>query len=205
MADNSRLSFKFSFYKRLHLSVIFFAVCCVLSAVTYFGVEIYKDRKAKAEIQENTPQLALDSWQKDLSAFYEKRGIYPLNLRDLEIYIWNTGDKLKPSRLKNGENYYLLNNYLYLYKSDGKIVSLWAIPQGKLKNDSSTNYMLLTPKAYHLWKGPALSDEDIDRIPERVIPLDIDMAKLGMTKQSSETSQSQTDSKNSIFKPFWKK
>ena len=205
MADKSRLSFKFSFYKRYHFSV-FFMVFMVFAAVgCAIAVEVIKDRRARARIEAITPRESLDSFQKDIKIFYQKTGRFPSDLSDLENRVWNrkNNSQNKSSLLKNGKNLFLLKNYLYIYRSDKKVVGLWAIPRGKLREDYSSYFMLITPDRVIRFQGPALSDADMDQIPQRIVPLDTEMAMLGMSKQSEHLEEK--TKKKSIFTPIWQK
>lgn len=204
MSEKARFSFQFSFHRRMHLSYILLAVLALTALISSIAVKVIVERRERLLTEQITPKLNTERWHKDLLLYHDKTGKFPSNFRELEILIWNNGDAKKESLLTNGENLYVFDNYMYLYYADGangQICSLWAVPIGEKKSEANTFLVLLTPKSYQTWKGLPLSDNDLDRIPKKAIPLDTELARLGMSKQIADNPTNSQPAKN-ILKQF---
>ncbi|HZF38908.1 MAG TPA: hypothetical protein VE715_08795 [Blastocatellia bacterium] len=61
--------------------------------------------------------------------------------------------------------------------------AIWAIPFGPQRHYASTFFVVLSPDWIRSWKGRAMSDEEIARIP--AIPSPTDLAELKMREMPS--------------------
>lgn len=165
---------------KLHLSVITFILMFVTAVVVSILALVLNNRKTAAD----APQLALNTLLKSVLAHQKQEGRFPKDFAELEFNIWNKKNAAAPSRLYDGKTLYLDRNYLYVYYGEAQTCAIWAIPQGKHREEANTVYLLITPNKQEMWRGAALSQEEVNLIPHTAfVPL-TDMARLGMFKQN---------------------
>lgn len=140
---------------KLSLIVASFALLIVIAAYIYSLWSV--DRQKQAEI----PVEAVSMMMRDLLRFHEKRGGFPEDLRKLEGVIWERKNRLfsAESRALNHRNYY----YFYTQIAPHQF-TLWAIPIGKMREDSPTWFLVVSPDVCRRFKGAALPFEQIDHI-----------------------------------------
>lgn len=149
-----------------------------LALTMLVGVYIYslwaKERERNAEL----PFDATGAMNKDLVKFHKKRGSFPERLKDLEGTIWE-----KKERNFTTEGRSLIHrNYFYMYSRVAPHrFTLWAIPVGILREEGTTSYLVVTPKATRTWKGPPISISDLNLVS--ATPDSKGFAFLGMTEQ----------------------
>lgn len=180
---------------KLHLSVITFILMFVMAVGVSILALVLNNRKAAAD----APQLALNSLMKSVLAHQKQEGRFPKDFAELEFNIWNKKNAGAPSRLFDGKTLFLDKNYLYVYYGEAQTCAIWAIPQGKLREEANTVYLLITPNKQEMWRGAALSQEEVNLIPHTpFVPL-TDMARFGMFKQNDALGGSPAEPKK---KPF---
>lgn len=142
---------------RIKLSLIV-AVMALLIVVAAYIYSLWSvDRKKQAEM----PVEAVSMMMRDLLRFHEKRGGFPEDLQKLEGVVWEQKNRLfsAENRAINHRNYF----YFYTQISPHQF-TLWAIPTGKMREDSPTWFLVVSPDVCRRFKGAALPLEQIDRI-----------------------------------------
>jgi hypothetical protein len=140
---------------KLSLIVAVLALLIVVAAYIYSLWSV--DRQKQAEM----PVEAVSMMMRDLLRFHEKRGGFPENLQNLEGVVWERKSRLfsAENRALNHRNYY----YFYTQISPHQF-TLWAIPTGKMREESPTWFLVVSPDICRRFKGAALPLEQIDRI-----------------------------------------
>lgn len=142
---------------KIKLSLIVAALALLIVVAAYIYSLWSVDRQKQAEM----PVEAVSMMMRDLLRFHGKRGGFPENLQKLEDVVWERKNRLfsAESRALNHRNYY----YFYTQISPHQF-TLWAIPIGKMREDSPTWFLVVSPDICRRFKGAALPLEQIDRI-----------------------------------------
>ena len=163
------------------------------SVLLAVGGRIYAAYEGQRQEQAQTPQLGAKSLVLDLRLFAQKKNRFPADWVELEDAVWrprrNQGREETPkmSVLSHGNRLYLQDNYLYFHTfANDKLASFWAIPRGIHKAEAQTIFVLAMSNTQESWRGPALSDDLISKIPQGVVPTYEQMALLGMTKEQPQ-------------------
>lgn len=125
------------------------------------------------------PRLAVDPLTKALRQYQHQMGRFPDNFTEVEERVWK--HKKSPD-FGPSKRTLSVANYYYIYgKADPLTCTVWAIPSGPKRQESSTYFLVITPDVIRNWKGAALSKEDIDKINSA--PSSDLLNVLGMTEQ----------------------
>jgi hypothetical protein len=151
-----------AFFKIMHATKIKLSlIVAVLSLLIVVASYIYSlwsvDRQKQAEM----PVEAVSMMMRDLLRFHEKRGGFPENLQKLEGVVWERKNRLfsAENRALNHRNYY----YFYTQISPHQF-TLWAIPTGKVREESPTWFLVVSPDVCRRFKGAALPLEQIESV-----------------------------------------
>lgn len=161
---------------RLKISLALFP----LFAVVLIGAYVYSlwagERRHSAEI----PVEAASMMMRDLLAFYEKRGSFPNDLKQMEGVVWEK----KADREFSVENRALNHrNYLYLYtRLTPYEFTLWALPTGPSRNEAATWFLSGSHDQCRRWKGAALPLDSVRQIVTS--PSSAQLGILGLTEQT---------------------
>ena len=129
--------------------------------------------------KEMVPRLAVDSMVKGLRQYQRQTGQFPGDFGELEQRIWK--HKQSPD-FGPSKRTLTVANYYYVYaKTDPLTCTIWAIPSGPKREEASTHFLVVGPEVIKVWKGPALSKNDIDKISSA--PTGDLLHMLGMTEQ----------------------
>jgi hypothetical protein len=165
----------------------------VFAALLAIAGRLYAAHDANQQLAAQTPQLAAKTLSLDLRLFAQKKNRFPVDWVELEDVLWrprrNQGREESPrvSILSNGPRLYLRDNYLYLYTfANDKTCTFWAVPRGPLRESSQTVFVLVTPQTLESWRGPALADEAVSKIPQGGLPTFEQMALLAMSKEQTQ-------------------
>ena len=136
---------------------------------------------AKAEHEkELVPQLGVASMVKALRQFQRQTGQFPDDFMELEkrgIWKHERMPDFGPSRRTLTHR-----NYYYVYgKANPSTCTVWAIPAGPKREDASTHFLVVRRDVIQIWKGPALTKIDIERIDSN--PTGDLLNMLGLTEQ----------------------
>jgi hypothetical protein len=171
-----------------HFSYLSLFLCAALAVVSHLYVA-YGYAEAKTG---DVPQLMGNMWIGDLRAFHTKTGAFPPSLTELEDVIWRprrSGGKVDPNAPKSSAldnpHVYQKNSYVYIYfRADNPhVCAIWCVPVGENRTKANTVFVLMTLDNYEQWRGAALSEDMFQYIPRHAIPTQLEMARLGMTKQ----------------------
>jgi hypothetical protein len=143
------------------------------------GIYIYSlwatERKRAAEI----PVEAVGAMMRDLLSFHEKRGGFPLTLKQLEGVVW---EKKHDRNFSNDYRALSHRNYYYLYtRVSNHKFTLWAVPTGKSREEAPTWFLSASPNISLRWKGAAIPIDQVDRI--KTSPSLKDLGSLGLIEQ----------------------
>lgn len=173
-------------------SILAFFVFLILAIVTHVAGAVYGEITDRRE----RPVLALKSVLRDVREFVRVEKKVPANFREIEIKIWNKSKPDAPSRL-HGNNILLTDNYEYIYHSGNvqgvPLVNVWAIPQGKYRDQYETVLIVITPDAEEVWRGPAFNDAQREFVlsPKGFNPTFPDMAAINMKRDAKAPAQQQ--------------
>lgn len=169
-----------AFFKIMHATKIKLSlIVAVLALLIVVAAYIYSlwsvDRQKQAEM----PVEAVSMMMRDLLRFHEKRGGFPENLQKLEGVVWERKNRLfsAENRALNHRNYY----YFYTQISPHQF-TLWAIPTGKMREESPTWFLVVSAESCRRWKGAALPLEQIDLLEAN--PTIKKLGVLGLIEQS---------------------
>lgn len=180
-------------------SKFFTVICLVIALIACIGVRaVGYFHQSKLE-QSKKPQLALNTWMKDLMAFQKASGRFPNDLIELDTKIWRKDKPDKPSRLTHGKHDYVYLNYHYKYFANGNVASVWAIPLGEYKSEFNTVFLVMTADKYEIWRGASLKPEEVKAIPAVATPSPELLATLGMFKQKTNDTDDGKAKKKSTF------
>lgn len=194
--EKGGIGFKLGMGQRLHLSIVAFVITFILAiAVTGFSYYI-AGRKDAQEV----PQLALNTLLKSVLSHHQQEGRFPKDFAELEFNVWNKKQSGYKSRLYSDNNLYLVNNYLYIYVPGEQVCAIWAIPQGKFRDQANTVYLVISPDKQEMWRGAALSQAEVNSIPRTPLVKKTDMARLGMFEQKQEQETNPLPKKKGIFR-----
>lgn len=160
---------------RLKISLALFPLFAVVLIGTYVYSLWAAERQRSAEI----PVEASGMMMRDLLAFHEKRGRFPSDLKELEGVVW---EKKPGRRFSIGDRVLSHRNYYYFYTRESEqAFTLWAIPIGKLREESPTWFLIVTPESCRRWKGPAVPLEQVGKI--ETTPSIAQLGILGLSEQ----------------------
>lgn len=165
---------------RLKISLIL----APLALTMLIGVYVYalwsQERERSAEI----PFDATGALNRDLLKFHEKRGSFPVKLKDLEGVIWEKKDR---DYVSSGRSL-IHRNYFYVYALvNHHQFTLWAIPVGKEREEATTFFFIGKPNSKRSWKGPPLPLTDIDKLS--VTPTTVNLNILGLVEQHNNSAE----------------
>ncbi len=174
----------------LKLPFIALAAIAVFGGCVY-GYHLYQLARAEEAL---VPQLAVAQLVNSLRAYQAKIGQFPKNFHEVNERIWRRNPP--PAFGQEGCDI-TLNHYWYFFtRINEETCAVWALPLGPKRELSKAFYVVLTPQWMRVWKGAALSDEQLRLI--RNIPTPELLAQLGMKEQRVSRFE-QTNGKHSIF------
>lgn len=170
------------------LSFVMLAACIIVAV----GSRVYVSHGYAEAAEGDVPMLAANSWIGDLRAYHEQNAAFPPTLVELEDKLWRprrAGGKVDPNAPKistlESPHIYTKNSYVYIYwrAENPHVSSVWCVPVGENRTKANTVFVIVTPDNYEQWRGAALSEDMFKYIPRKAIPTQLEMARLGMTKQ----------------------
>ena len=158
------------------LTFIVFALA-VLTAACAYGYSIYSESERHEAL---LPRVRLHSLVRDIRKYQTLAGRAPTTFDEIEEIIWKRKGR-KPV-FENGGAAYTLGHYFYLLSAiDEQRATVWAVPVGERREEASTHFVVVSPKALLHWKGAAIKIEDIHRISGN--PPIGELAALGLIRQ----------------------
>ena len=164
---------------RLKISLILAPLALTMLVGVYVYTLWAKEKERSADI----PFDSTGAMNRDLLKFHKKRGSFPVKLEDLEGIIW---EKKERKYVSDGRSL-IHRNYFYVYaRVNHHQFTLWAIPIGVMREEATTNYLMVTPSSTRIWKGPPVLFKDLDLLS--AIPDSKRFAALGMVEQPGHKS-----------------
>ncbi|MCI0664040.1 MAG: hypothetical protein L0220_23540 [Acidobacteria bacterium] len=162
---------------KLRLSYVF-ALITVAAGAGGYGYHLYKLAR---DSQINKPQPQVERLVKDLRMFQSRTNHFPRNFIEVNHLIWRA--EPAPDYGGDGRQARAKNYYYYYTKVTDETCAFWALPVGPQRHYASSFFVVLAPAWMRAWKGRAMSDEEIARIP--AIPSPIALAELEMQEIAS--------------------
>lgn len=170
-----------------------------LMVVLVLGSYFYSLWAAEVKRRDELPVDGAAALTRDLLKYHEQTGAFPEDLRPLVGKVW---DPKKQRDFDQSGKIFRHNNVFYLYaRQNPHLFSLWAVPSGERREEGVSWYITTSPKAIRRWKGPAIAENQVDKmIPQ---PSAQSLALLGLTEQPTTDlriaeTQTQTNRKNPL-------
>jgi hypothetical protein len=100
---------------------------------------------------------------KDLRRFQSQTRHFPADVTEINQLIWRTNPT--PDYGSDGRRARTKNYYYFYTKVNDETCAFWALPIGPRRHYASSFFIVVSPSWVRMWKGEALSDEEIARIP----------------------------------------
>lgn len=164
--------------KRLTFVVFTLAL---LTAACCYGYRVYAEAKRHEAL---LPRLRLNSLIRDVRKYESISGRVPRTFEDLESLIWKHKGR-KPVFDNNGTSY-TLGNFLYMLNAvDDHRATIWAVPLGERREETSTHFVVVTSETLMHWKGAAITFDDFRGISPK--PTVAQLAALGLVRVPGAT------------------
>jgi hypothetical protein len=199
-SQKANLSQGFGFNRKLYLSL----VCLVITMLACVSIRVIGYVQVSRAEQAKRPQLLLNTWLRDLTAFQKANGRFPVDLVELENKLWKKTKPDAPSKLTHGPHDFLSRNYYYKYYANEQVCVVWAVPQGEFAAEYNTVLVVIQPNQYDVWRGAAFDEEQIKQIPPRAALTFAEMAQLGMFKQKTNDPAGDNKRKKTGFGGLFK-
>jgi hypothetical protein len=150
-----------------------------LMVVLVLGSYFYSLWAAEVKRRDEMPQDGAAALSRDLLKYHEQTGTFPEELRPLVDKVW---DAKKKREFDQTGKVFQHGKVFYLYaRHTPHLFSLWAVPFGERREEGVSWYILASPAAIRRWKGPAIPDNQVQKlIPAPSVQL---LALLGLTEQ----------------------
>lgn len=135
----------------------------VVGLLICFGYHLYG---LFQDWQRYKPQPQVERLIRDLRSYHTQTGHFPQNFAEINARLWHARpapDYGAEGRQARTKNYY----YLYTRVSEDKC-AFWALPIGPKREYGVAFFVVIAPGWMRIWKGEALQDEVMARLP--VIP-----------------------------------
>ncbi|MGE0278561.1 MAG: hypothetical protein AB7R40_24455 [Nitrospiraceae bacterium] len=139
------------------------------------------------EAQQTTPQPQIERLSRDLRTYHSQTRQFPTSFPEINQRLWHTnptpdyGNDGRRARTKN---------YVYLYRRvNEETCAFWALPVGPRRAYASSFFIVLSASWLRAWKGQAMEDDTIARLP--MIPSPDQLADLNMQELPPRVSGSQ--------------
>jgi hypothetical protein len=164
-------------FSKLRATYMFLSLAA-LAICGFYGCYLYTLFR---DAQLNLPHPQIERLTRDLRLFHSRTRRFPKNFNEINDLIWRTLPK--PDYGVDGRQA-LVRNYRYFYmRVNDRQCAIWAIPLGAQRHYASTFFVVLSPGWMRSWKGKAMSDEEMARIP--AIPSPTAIAELELREMPS--------------------
>ena len=170
-----------------------------LMVVLVLGSYFYSLWAAEVKRRDELPQDGSATLVRDLLTYHEKNGAFPEDLKSLVGKVW---DAKKEREFDPSGKVFRHKNVFYLYsRIEPHLFSLWAVPSGERREEGVSWYILASPDAIRRWKGPAIADNQIDKLVFQ--PSVQALALLGLTEQpAADLKKSSNQANNQTRRIF---
>jgi len=150
-----------------------------LMVVLVLGSYFYSLWAAEVKRRDELPQDGAAALVRDLLKYHEQTGTFPEELRPLVGKVW---DAKKQREFDQTGKVFQHSKVFYLYaRQNPHLFSLWAVPSGERREEGVSWYILASPEAIKRWKGPAIPDNQVQKLNSA--PSVQLLALLGLTEQ----------------------
>ena len=150
-----------------------------LMVVLVLGSYFYSLWAAEVKRRDELPQDGAAALVRDLLKYHEQTGTFPEELRPLVGKVW---DAKKQRDFDQTGKVFQHGKVFYLYaRQNPHQFSLWAVPSGERREEGVSWYILASPEAVRRWKGPAIPDNQVQKLNSS--PSVQLLALLGLTEQ----------------------
>ena len=150
-----------------------------LMVVLVLGSYFYSLWAAEVKRRDEMPQDGAAALSRDLLKYHEQTGTFPEELRPLVGKVW---DAKKKREFDQTGKVFQHGKVFYLYaRHTPHLYSLWAVPSGERREEGVSWYILASPNAIRRWKGPAIPDNQVQKLNSA--PSVQLLALLGLTEQ----------------------
>lgn len=169
-----------------------------LMVVLVLGSYFYSLWAAEVKRRDEIPVDGAAALTRDLLKYHEQTGTFPENLRPLVGKVW---DAKKDRAFDQTGKVFQHGKVFYLYgRRSPHLFSLWAVPSGERREEGVSWFILASPEAIRSWKGPAIPDNQVQKlIPVPSVQL---LALLGLTEQPQTDLRKTKDINNQSSKLF---
>ena len=163
-----------------------------LMVVLVLGSYFYSLWAAEVKRRDELPQDRAAALVRDLLKYHEQTGTFPEELRPLVGKVW---DSKKQREFDQTGKVFQHGKVFYLYsRQNPHLFSLWAVPSGERREEGVSWYVLASPNAIRRWKGPAIPDNQVDKLI--ALPSVQSLALLGLTEQPAADLRKSSNSTN---------
>jgi hypothetical protein len=146
-------------FNKLRPSYIF-ALITIAAGAGGYGYHLYRLAR---DSQINKPQPQVERLVRDLRLFQSRTNRFPKNFIEINQMIWRTTPA--PDYGNEGRQARAKNYYYYYTKATDETCAFWALPVGTQRHYAPSFFVVLSPRWMRAWRGEAMSDEEIARIP----------------------------------------
>jgi hypothetical protein len=165
-------------FNKLKVTYLILALSA-LFAVGSYGWRVYTLFR---DWQTNMPQPQIERLTKDLRIYYAKTGQFPSTFTEINNLIWHT--KPTPDYGSEGRQARTKNCYYFYTKVTDHTCAIWTLPIGPQRHYGSSFFIVLSPAWLRSWKGNALEDEAISKLP--AVPSPNKLAEMGMREMPGQ-------------------
>lgn len=177
MLSHSAFCNLFEFMKNGSMKLTF--IITPLMVVLVLGSYFYSLWAAEVKRRDELPQDGAAALVRDLLKYHEQTGTFPEELRPLVGKVW---DAKKQRDFDPTGKVFQHGKVFYLYaRQNPHLFSLWAVPSGERREEGVSWYILVSPDAMRRWKGPAIPDNQTEKLT--TAPSVQLLAVLGLTEQ----------------------
>ncbi|MGI8542415.1 MAG: hypothetical protein ACR2MD_02945 [Aridibacter sp.] len=169
-----------------------------LMVMLVLGSYFYSLWAAEVKRRDALPVDGAAALTRDLLKYHEQTGTFPENLRLLVGKVW---DAKKMRKFDQTGKVFQHGKVFYLYsRRSPHLFSLWAVPSGERREEGVSWYVLASPEAIRRWKGPAIPDNQVEKLIH--VPSVQLLALLGLTEQPQTDLRKTSGTNNQKKKLF---
>lgn len=120
------------------------------------------------------PQPQLEKLVNDLRLYHARIHEFPASFSEINALVWHT--RPAPDYGREGRQARVKHYYYFYTRVNERTCAVWALPMGPRRQDAAAFFIVLTPEWLRGWRGPALEDEVIHKLP--AIPPPAQLAAL---------------------------
>lgn len=160
---------------KLRLTYLFALLTAIfiLWALGGYGYHLYA---LFQEARAYSPQPQVERLIKDLRTFHTQTRSFPASFVELNERLWHT--QPLPDYGANGRTAHTRNYEYRFTRVNADTCAFWALPTGPRRHYAAAYFVVAAPQWLRVWRGKALSDEQMERLPE--VPAPKELAVLGM-------------------------